>query len=92
MESGKITIGFHYINEFGSEYKNESFLNVIYDESEMEVIERCLNNFLRQIGFYRPNDNIYLEDLSDDEYDAVHEFIREYREKSKQEQGELNEG
>lgn len=80
MES-KITIGFHYVDECNNEFKNQSTVEVFYSlgDTNLSVIGTCLNNFLRQVGFYRHNDNILMEDLTDDEYDAVVDFLEQYR-------------
>ena len=82
MENGKITIGFHYVDEYKNEFKNESTVEVSYSLGDtcLSVIGDCMNNFLRQVRFYRYNDNILMEDLTDEEYDAVVDFITQYRE------------
>ena len=81
MES-KVTIGFHHVEECKNEFKNESTVEVFYSlgDTNLSVIGTCMNNFLRQIGFYRHNDNILIEDLTDEEYDAVVDFLEQYRE------------
>lgn len=78
----KITIGFHFINEFGDEFNNESKITVYPDLgiTELDEISEHLNQFLRQIGYIRPNENIFMEDLTDEEYDAVADFLSRYRE------------
>lgn len=82
MENDKITIGFHYVDECRNEFKNESSVEVFYSlgDTTLSVIGTCMNNFLRQVGFYRHNDNILMEDLTDEEYDAVVDFLTQYRE------------
>lgn len=77
----EITIGFDYTGECGDSYSATSTLASFPDigESNIDVIGRQLNCFLRQVGYYRPNDNILMESLSDDEYDAVVEFLENYR-------------
>lgn len=86
MENDKVTIGFHYVDEYSNEFKNESTVEVFYSlgDTNLSVIGTCLNNFLRQIGFYRHNDNILMEDLTDEEYDAVVDFLEQYREERKE--------
>ena len=81
-ESGKITIGFSFVDQFGNIYSNLSTVEVFYDldESELDVIGRQLDAFLKQCGYYRKNDNLLMESLSDDELDAVMSFLCNYRE------------
>lgn len=82
MMESKVTIGFHYVDEYNNEFKNESTVEVFYSlgDTNLSIIGTCLNNFLRQIGFYRHNDNILMEDLTDEECDAVVDFLEQYRE------------
>lgn len=81
MDNNKITIGFHFENEFGDSYDNTSKVEVYTDlgDTELSVIGEQLNAFLIQIGYVRKNGNIFMEDLNDEEYDAVTEFLAEYR-------------
>ena len=81
--SKKITIGFSFENEFGDCYDSSSTLDVLTDmgDTELSVIGEQLNAFLIQIGYLRENGNIFMEDLSDEEYDAVSDFLAGYRNK-----------
>ncbi|MDO4841719.1 MAG: hypothetical protein Q3982_03470 [Phoenicibacter congonensis] len=83
MDTNKITIGFHYVSEFGDSYDSSSTLEVFTDlgDTELSVIGEQLNAFLIQIGYFRKNNNIFMEDLDDEEYDAVADFLADYREK-----------
>lgn len=87
MGNNKITIGFHFENEFGDSYDSTSKVEVYTDigDTELSVIGEQLNAFLSQIGYIRKNLNIFMEDLSDEEYDAVADFLAEYRETKEQE-------
>lgn len=80
-DNNQITIGFHMKDVNGGSYSQESTLEVFFDqgEDELEVIGRQLNSFLRQAGYLRPNDNILLEDLSDEEYEDVADFLNDLR-------------
>lgn len=82
MENNKITIGFHFESEFGDSYDSTSKVEVFTDlgDTELSVIGEQLNAFLSQVGYIRKNGNIFMEDLSDDEYDAVAGFLAFYRE------------
>lgn len=85
MDTNKITIGFHYVNEFGDSYDSTSTLEVFTDlgDTELGVIGEQLNVFLSQIGYIRKGNNILMEDLDDDEYVAVTDFLDDYRGKGR---------
>ena len=76
-----ITVGFHYVSELGHEFKAESKTTYIpeFGETELSMIGGCLNAFLRQIGFYRRNDWMLMEDLTEEEYDALTDYLQELR-------------
>ena len=80
-DNGRITIGFSFTDQLGNMYSNQSSVEVFYDmdENELDVIGRQLDAFLKQCGYYRKNNNILMESLSDDEYDAVTSFLWDYR-------------
>ena len=81
MENSKITIAFKFIDEFGNEWRSES-TEEPFDENDCDFIGRQLNNFLTQCGYHRPNPLIYMDSVSEEEYDAIDNFLREYRESS----------
>lgn len=81
--SNKITIGFRFTNEFDDDFSADSTVSV-YEEigdTELNTIMEAFNQFLRQIGYHRPNDYIYPRDLTEDEYDAVDQLVSEMRDK-----------
>lgn len=80
-ESSKITIGFHFVDTFGNTYDSSSSKEVFYDlgENELDVIGEQLNAFLRQCGYLRYKDLIFMEDVDEDEHDAIASFLAEYR-------------
>ena len=82
---GKLTIGFRLQNECGDMFSQDSTLEVFDDlgDTDFDVIGDQLNCFLKQCGYYRPNDNIFMESLTDEEYDAVAEFLEKFREEKK---------
>ena len=43
----------------------------------------AFNNFLRQMGFIRHNDYILMQDLTEDELEAVESFLSDLREEAK---------
>ncbi len=87
MDEHKIEIGFRFKNEFGERFEATSKFT-IYDDvsySEIDEVGIKFNDFLRQAGYARQNDLIFMEDITEDEYDALSCFLDEYREKQKQE-------
>ena len=83
----KITIGFNYTDEYGSVYSSSSTVPIFYSlgENAVDVIGQQLNNFLRQVGYVRPNNHILMEDLSDEEYENIADFLSQLRDNSKEE-------
>lgn len=81
----KITIGFSLENEHGDKYTSSSTVEIFYDlgDTELSVIGEQLNAFLNQCGYIRRNDNILMEDLTDEEYDALVDFLEDLREDKK---------
>ena len=77
----KISIGFQLENEFGELYTQGSTVEVVRScgETDIDVIGDQLNCFLRQCGYVRHNDNIFMEDVTDEEYDALEEYLAEIR-------------
>ena len=81
FESNRITIGFHYVDTLGNTYDSSSTVEVFFDlgESELDVIGRQLNAFLKQSGYARNNDYILMEDLTEEEQDELIYRLDEYR-------------
>ena len=64
--NNKITIGFRFTNEFGDDFSSDSTVSV-YEEigdTELITIVQAFNQFLRQIGYIRKNENMYERDLT----------------------------
>lgn len=80
-EDSKITVGFRYVDQFHNVFSAETTVEVFdsLDESELDVIGRQLNGFLGQCGFYRGGDYVLMESLTEEEYDAVVDFLYDYR-------------
>lgn len=79
--NNKITIGFRFTNEFGDDFSSDSTVSV-YEEigdTELSTIVQAFNQFLRQIGYTRKNENMYERDLTDEEYEAVDNLIADMR-------------
>lgn len=81
----KLTIGFHLVNEGGDKFSSESTLEIFHDlgDTDLSVIGDQLNSFLKQCGYIRYNDHILMEDLTDEEHDALADFLDELREEKK---------
>ena len=77
----EIEIGFHLIDENANEFSQKSSMEVFTDlgDSALDTIGRQFNNFLRQCGYIRPNENIFMEDITDQEYEALADFLQDYR-------------
>lgn len=77
----QITIGFTLEDRCGNVFSQSSTVEV-FDElgdTELDTIGTQFNTFLKQCGYTRYNDNILMEDLSDDEYDAIIDYLDDLR-------------
>ena len=83
MKNKKLRIKFELTDKFGNDYINESQVDVYYNhgEREIDVIGEQLNVFLKQCGYVRSNDYIFMEDITEDEYDALASYLSELRSK-----------
>lgn len=65
-------------------YESRSDFDVFYDCGESQLVElgRAFNTFLKQCTFHRENDYIFMEDISEDEYDYLQDALTEYRAKN----------
>lgn len=80
-DNSKLTIGFHCTTLEGFTYDATSTVEVFFDfgENELDVIGQQLNVFLQQMGYARKNDYIFMRDISEDEYEAIEDFLKDYR-------------
>jgi hypothetical protein len=69
------------VDTLGNTYDSSSTVEVFFDlgESELDVIGRQLNAFLKQSGYARNNDYILMEDLTEEEQDELICRLDEYR-------------
>lgn len=76
-----IRISFSYTNECGEHFSASSDMTVYESlgDRPIDLIAEQFNHFLRQVGYYRPNNYILIEDLTDAEYDYLTEKLNEYR-------------
>lgn len=79
--NNQITIGFTLEDRCGNVFSQSSAVEVFEDlgETELDVIGTQFNTFLKQCGYTRYNDNILMEDLSDEEYDAMVDYLCDLR-------------
>ena len=77
----KFRIRFELTDEFGNDYRAESQVTVHYDcgERELNIIGEQLNVFLKQCGYSRKNDFLFMEDITEEEYEALEEYLEEFR-------------
>ena len=87
-ENPKIKIGFTYTDYFSNEYSASSIVEVFdtLGETDLDVIGRQLNAFLIQIGYLRENDCILMDDITEDECNALHEYLQELRERKNEDE------
>lgn len=81
QEDNKITIKFELTNEFGGHYIQESHFEVFSSlgDSELDCIGEQFNIFLKQVGYIRKNDYMLMEDLTEEEVEALSNYLNEIR-------------
>ena len=81
MDNQKFRIKFELTDEFGNDYVNESRVDVCYEfgDRELDVIGKRLNVFLKQCGYVRKNDFIFMEDITEEEYESLVVYLDELR-------------
>ena len=81
MEEPRIKIGFTLTDHFGNEYSATSNVEVFESlgERDLDVIGEQLNTLLRQIGYIRSRDCMLLEDLTEEELEALYDYLQELR-------------
>ena len=77
----KIKIAFELTDELGNVFSSSSEMEVFSSlgENVLDVIGEQLNVFLRQCGYYRPNSLLYMEDITEEEYDAIANYLATLR-------------
>lgn len=77
MSENDINIRFELTDGFGNRFVQESQFEVFPDmgETVINCIGEKLNVFLKQAGFSRKNDNIFMEDINDIEYEALSDYL-----------------
>lgn len=59
-------------------------------KDELDIIGTQLNAFLRQAGYYRPNECMFMTDLTEDEVGALEDYLGKYREEKKRQNENQN--
>lgn len=80
-DDSKITIKFELTDESENHFVQETTIEVFTSlgETDIDVVGAQLNIFLKQCGYIRENDNIFMEDITDEEYDALADYLSELR-------------
>lgn len=80
----KTTIGFFLTDEFGNKYSQESTVDPTRElgETDLDVIGEQLNIFLKQCGYYRANNYIFMEDVTGEELAELAYCLDEMRGKA----------
>ena len=72
-----------FTNEFGHKFKvstkTETYTSM--GEDELRVIGNVMSDLLRQIGYIQKGDTILMDSLTEDELEAVQDYLFEYRKK-----------
>lgn len=86
MSDNSIKIRFELETAFG-QYSQESQFKVFTDLGDTEVgcIGEQLNTFLKQAGYIRRNDYIFMEDVTEDELEALEDYLHSLREENNEE-------
>lgn len=70
-----------FTNEFGHKFKvstkTETYTSM--GEDELRVIGNVMSDFLRQIGYVQKGNTILMDSLTEDELEAVQDYLFEYR-------------
>lgn len=70
-----------FTNEFGHKFKvstkTETYTSM--GEDELRVIGNVMSDFLRQIGYIQKGNTILMDSLTEDELEAVQDYLFEYR-------------
>lgn len=80
--TGKIKIGFTYVDEFGNTWSSESQESLSDEFGSLDIIGRQFDTFLRQVGYIRNGDTVFMESVTDEEYEVLHTALENYRNKT----------
>lgn len=79
--SNKITISFSLDDHFGNKYSSSTTSEIFHElgESEIDFIGEQLNIFLKQCGYYRKNNQIFMKDITEEEWSAIDDYLTDLR-------------
>lgn len=78
----KVTIGFEMIDKNGCRHSARSCIRY-FDEPILDDLGEQFNTFLKQVGYIRDNDYLFMESVTEDELNAISIFLHDYRETMK---------
>lgn len=80
--TGKIKIGFTYVDEFGNTWSSESQESLSDEFGSLDIIGRQFDTFLRQAGYIRNGDTVFMDSVTDEECEVLHTALENYRNKN----------
>lgn len=77
----RIRIKFELTDMNGNNYVSETTTEIYFSigDTELSTIGEQLNAFLRQCGYIRKNDFMFMEDITEEECEALEAYLKEYR-------------
>ena len=84
MPRKEYDIRFEYIDEFGNYFEQRTRADNTYDMGTLVELGVCFNNFLRQVSYPRENNFLFMEDITEDEYEFLDEALSDYRDSHKE--------
>ena len=87
----KLTIGFILESEFGDKFSATTTASVCHHlgDTDIDFIGEQLNAFLKQCGYIRENDYIFMEDVTEEECMALSDYLAELRQSKEKGSDEL---
>ena len=85
MSDNKLTVGFSLEDESGNKYSATTSADVLVDlgYTDIDFIGEQLNTFLKQCGYKRKNNYIFMESITEEEYDALSDYLNKFRQQDK---------
>lgn len=80
MSENEMKLRFELTTGYGEHYVQESYFEVFEDESEVDCIGEKLNVFLKQVSYVRDHDYIFMESVTEEERDALADYLCSLRE------------
>lgn len=77
-DAKRVTIGFELVDKNGYRYSARSSFKY-FEEPVINELGEMFNTFLKQAGYIRNNDYIFMEDVTEEERDAIADFLSDFR-------------